>query len=95
LKKEIQYSYNEDKVLNEIKKHIDDTYGQHYINKKKNIQSIDYIMSISDSTDFLKGNIIKYISRFGKKEGFNKDDLFKCAHYLIMLYHFQYLDGEE
>ena len=36
---------------------------------------------------FCIGNIIKYAQRYGKKGGFNRNDLTKVAHYvIIMLY---------
>ena len=30
------------------------------------------------------GNILKYAQRYGKKEGFNRDDLKKVIHYGII-----------
>jgi hypothetical protein len=31
---------------------------------------------------------LKYIMRYGKKDGFNKKDLLKVIHYTVLLWHF-------
>jgi Protein of unknwon function (DUF3310) len=76
------YKYNEDIALQEIKAYIDKTYDQHY--SKSKIQATEYIVDQQQSLDFLTGNVIKYISRLGKKDGFNKNDVLKAIHYCIM-----------
>lgn len=83
-----QYKFNEDKIINEAFEYINSTYDGHYADEKTGIQTMDFIMSNSESCDFLKGNVLKYVARYGKKEGYNKKDIFKAIHYLILLYHF-------
>jgi hypothetical protein len=78
----MKYKYNEDKALREIEEYINKTYGQHY--SKSKIQATEYIVDQQQSLDFLTGNVIKYISRLGKKDGFNKNDVLKAIHYCIM-----------
>ncbi len=52
--------------------------GQHY---RQGIQPIDFIMS--QNLDFLAGNVVKYVTRAGRKEGVPAiDDLRKAQHYL-------------
>tara|TARA_R110000868_G_C10967024_1_gene769218 strand:- start:7040 stop:7747 length:708 start_codon:yes stop_codon:yes gene_type:complete len=79
------YVYSEGKFLDELRTHIDKTNQTHYAGP---VQPTEFIMSHASSLDFLVGNVIKYTFRFGKKNGYNKEDLFKAAHYLSMMAHF-------
>ena len=44
--------------------------------------------SIGTVEHFCQSNIIKYASRFGKKNGSDRSDLLKVIHYAILLYYF-------
>lgn len=77
----INYKYNEDDALKEIKSYIDSTYTQHYSGK---YQATDMIIDAGHGTGFCIGNIMKYAKRYGKKDGFNKKDLLKIIHYAII-----------
>ena len=79
----MNYKYSEDKILNELKTYIDQTYGEHYSRNK--FQSTEFIVDCGHAEGFCIGNIIKYAQRFGKKEGMNKKDLYKIVHYCIIL----------
>jgi hypothetical protein len=35
--------------------------------------------------DLFQGNVLKYAARYGHKDGYNRKDLMKAMHYLIML----------
>jgi hypothetical protein len=35
--------------------------------------------------DFCQANAIKYLCRYGKKNGYNRNDLLKAVHYIILL----------
>jgi hypothetical protein len=83
----IQYKFNESAILDKAKAYIDSTYAGHY-SEKDGIQALDFIMANSESYDFLKGNVLKYTARYGKKEGHNPKDILKAIHYLIILYYF-------
>jgi hypothetical protein len=85
---EPDYKFREDEIIALTMEYIDATYDQHYADEKTGIQTMDFIMSNSESFDFLKGNVLKYVARYGRKEGYNKKDIFKAIHYLILLYHF-------
>lgn len=78
----IDYRYDEYKFLNDCLSHIDSTYGKHYAG---NIQTTEYIMANAKSLDFLVGNVVKYASRYGKKNGANKEDLYKAVHFIAMM----------
>lgn len=77
------YIYDEDKFLTDLKKHVDSTYGAHYA--QGGIQTVEYIMANATTLDYLIGNAIKYLQRYGKKEGFNQIDLLKAVHYIMMM----------
>lgn len=79
------YKFSEGAILDEIKEYIDSTYNGHYAGKT---QVLEWIMENLNGIDFLKGNILKYVVRFGKKEGNNRKDILKAIHYLILLLYF-------
>jgi len=79
----IHYKFNEDKVVEELKKYIDFTYDQHYAQAKT--QTTEIVFENGHGEGFCIGNIIKYAQRFGKKDGKNTEDLFKVIHYAIIL----------
>ncbi len=78
----IEYKFNEGEILKEIQKYVDSTYEQHYATGK--IQSTEFILDTGHGLGFTIGNIIKYAQRYGKKDGFNRKDLFKVIHYAII-----------
>lgn len=75
--------YNEDKILNEILEYIKSTYSEHYA--KKGFQLQDTFKDLGIHKEFTQGSAIKYLYRYGKKEGYNKKDLYKAIHYIVML----------
>ena len=77
--------YNEDKILKEIGDYVKSTYGQHYAQVKEGVQVQDLLRSCGIDKDFCQANAIKYLARFGKKDGRNRKDLLKAAHYIILL----------
>jgi hypothetical protein len=90
---EIEYKYHEDKILEELKEYIDSTYQQHYVvNSDDNIQVGDLIFNSQHGTGFCVGSILKYASRYGKKGGYNKDDLFKIIHYAMFTLYINHRD---
>ena len=76
-----QFKYNEGLILDELFNYIQKTYGSHYGDK---VQAQDLIISSGHAEGFYIGNIIKYASRYGKKNGHNKDDLMKVLHYAVL-----------
>ena len=77
--------YNEDKILKEIGESIEGTYGQHYAQVSKGTQVQDLLRDIGIDKDFCQANAIKYLCRFGKKDGRNRKDLLKAIHYIVLL----------
>ena len=88
------WKYNEDKILKEIREYLGSTYKSHYTSQESKTQTLDLIESIGDAEPFCRSNAIKYLSRFGKKNGKSKMDILKAIHYCILLYHFAGLCNE-
>ena len=82
------FKYNEDDTLSEVMEYIVGTYSEHYGDQKIQIQDVFDQMGISEA--FTRGAAIKYLFRFGKKEGKNPKDLLKCIHYCCLLYHYAF-----
>ena len=81
----IDYRYNEDKTLKELKSYIDTTYNQHYSRDK--FQATEFIIDGGHGEGFCIGNVLKYAQRYGKKDGRNRKDLLKIIHYAIIMLH--------
>ena len=83
--KQIEYKYNEEVLVNELKQYIDKTYGEHY--SKDKFQATEFILDSGHGEGFCIGNIMKYAQRYGKKNGFCRNDLLKVLHYGIIALH--------
>ena len=77
--------YNEDKILKEIGEYIANTYGEHYSTTKEGMQVQDMLRHLDIDKDFCQANAIKYLCRYGKKDGKNRKDLLKAIHYIVLL----------
>jgi len=82
------WKYEEDLTLKEVQDYLSGTYRSHYTSQDSKTQTLDLIESIGDGEAFCRSNAIKYLSRFGKKNGKSKMDILKAIHYCILLYHF-------
>lgn len=82
--------YNEDKILKEVIEYIEKTYTQHYSVDKSGFQVQDMLRHLDIDKDFCQANAIKYLCRYGKKDGKNRKDLLKAIHYIVLL-----LDSED
>jgi|TARA_R110000796_G_scaffold144217_1_gene260904 hypothetical protein len=80
----MDYKFEEDVTLSNLKDYIDSTYDQHYASGK--YQATDMIVDAGFGEGFCIGNIMKYAMRYGKKDNKNKE-LLKIIHYaMIALY---------
>ena len=77
--------YNEDKILKEVIEYIEKTYSEHYSVDKSGFQVQDMLRHLNIDKDFCQANAIKYLCRYGKKNGKNKMDLYKAVHYIVLL----------
>lgn len=93
--KEYIQNIKEDEFLDEISKYIKETYKEHYTSSSNGNQVIEYIQTLDEGNMLIypKGNVIKYVSRFGKKAGFNKKDLFKAVHYICFMNYYANKNG--
>jgi len=78
----MNYKFNEDIVIQQIQRHVDQTYNQHYAGGK--YQATDMIVDAGHGEGFCIGNIMKYAMRYGKKDGKSDKDLLKIIHYAII-----------
>lgn len=78
------YKYNEEQIIEDVKKYIESTYAGHYIGSG-DVQLQDIIISTGHAESFYIGNILKLAARYGKKDGKNAKDIFKIIHYAILL----------
>ena len=82
----MKYRYNEGEILKELTEYINKTYGEHYAADDFQIQ--DVFENIGIAEEFCRGAAIKYLIRFGKKNGKNSKDLLKCMHYIVLMFHY-------
>jgi len=90
----MKYNYNEDVNIELVKNYIDSTYGQHYVGNKE-IQTVDFWESLGSLDTTCRDTAIKYLARYGKKNGRNKKDLLKAIHYIILMMYAQDKDESE
>ena len=77
--------YNEAEILKKISEYIESTYTEHYSTDKAGFQVQDMLRHLNIDKDFCQANAIKYLCRFGKKDGRNRKDLLKAVHYIVLL----------
>lgn len=91
----ISYKYAEDKILADLKAHLDKTYTEHYATEEKGIECFDAWIALGDSTPTFRNTAIKYLWRYGKKNGNNKKDLMKALHYIFMCLYVDHYKDEK
>ena len=79
--------YSEDEIIKDIETYVKNTYGGHYVGKDQ-VQIIDLWESLGNVETTARDTAMKYLMRYGKKDGYNKKDLMKIIHYTILLWHF-------
>jgi len=83
----MKFKYNEDIILKEIESYLKNTYSEHYKTKKEGIECFDAWIALGDSGPTFRNTALKYLWRYGKKNGNNKNDLLKAIHYIVLLMH--------
>ena len=86
--------YNEDKILKEVLDYVKGTYSKHYSTTKEGFQVQDLLRHLKIDKYFSLSNAIKYLCRYGKKEGKNKLDLYKAIHYIVLLINSEEKNGK-
>lgn len=77
------YRFDEDVYFLEAYDYVGKTYLQHYV-ESDGRQALDDVFEAGHGIGFCVGDIIKYAKRFGKKNGYNRDDLLKIMHYTVL-----------
>ena len=77
--------YNEEEIIEEVYRYIKSTYNEHYSTDGKGLQAMDIFRNMNTDKDFCQSDAIKYLIRYGKKQGRNEKDLIKAIHYIILL----------
>jgi hypothetical protein len=81
--------YNEDDFLDDALEYIKGTYTQHYVSgSDKDLQLIDLWAARNSALETSLNTAMKYILRYGKKNGYNKLDLLKAIHYITFVAYF-------
>ena len=78
----MHYKFNEGELIDQLREYIDSTYDGHY--SKNKFQSTEFIIDCGHGEGFALGNVLKYVQRYGKKNGKNRADLLKVLHYAII-----------
>lgn len=86
-----QCKYSEEETLEKIAKYVDNTYSAHYVGKD-NVQIVDLWESLGSVETTARDIVIKYMMRYGKKDGKNEKDLLKAIHYIMMMIHYRSKD---
>ena len=89
----IEYKFDEDRLLSELKDYIDSTYNSHY--SKTKFQATEFIFDAGHGMGFCIGNVLKYAQRYGRKDGYNRKDLQKVLHYAIMALYLHDIENKE
>lgn len=88
------YKYHEGPNIHELHEYINKTYAKdyHYVGTSEdldipNTQSFDvwHARDPYGAEATHANTAIKYLMRYGKKGGYNRDDLLKAMHYILML----------
>jgi hypothetical protein len=73
--------------LNDVNGYIHDTFQEHY-SSDGGIQLVDFFHSNGDGMAYARTSAMRYLARYGKKDGYNKRDLLKAVHCICLLYFF-------
>ncbi len=95
-----KFRFNEDKILAEALTYLESTYAGHYVGdlagrEQNNIQTIDVWQTLGSVDTTCRDTAIKYLMRYGKKEGHNRKDLLKAIHYIVLLWYFTQEESED
>ena len=75
--REIKYKYDEDKIIADFTKYINRTYTEHY-KAEDSVECFDAWIALGTASGTFRDTAMKYLWRYGKKGGNNKDDLMKA-----------------
>lgn len=88
------FKYSEDKIVDDLYDYLKSTYGEHYATEEDSVQCFDAWIAMGDATPTFRNTAIKYLWRYGKKNGNNKKDLMKALHYIVLCLHNDHYRGK-
>ena len=65
------------------------------ITRRTSSKSTEFIIDCGHGEGFALGNVLKYVQRYGNKNGYNRADLMKVLHYALIALHNHDLNNEE
>lgn len=89
------YKFAEGDIIADFKDYIDATYSQHYKTDEESVECFDAWIALGDSTATFRNTALKYLWRYGKKNGNNKADLMKALHYVMMCLYVDHYKGKQ
>jgi hypothetical protein len=81
---ELLGKYGEITALMDVEKYINSTYNGHYTNDENDLQSLDVWKARGSFSNTCIDTSIKYLIRYGKKDGKQESDLIKACHYVLL-----------
>ena len=87
--------YDEEQILADLTEYLRSTYSEHYQSEDIDIECFDAWIAMGDSVPTFRNTAIKYLWRYGKKNGHNKADLLKAIHYIILMLHVDHYKKEK
>jgi len=89
------FKYCEDEILVELKQYLVSTYGEHYVSTDSKLECFDAWIALGESGPTFRNTAMKYLWRYGKKNGKNKKDLMKAMQYVMMLLYVEHYKDEQ
>lgn len=77
--------YDESLYMEKVLDHILKTNTAHY---SGDIQYVEWNFSKRKSVDFFIDSAETYLARYGKKSGYNREDLMKAIHFILIAWYF-------
>jgi len=86
--------YCEEEIINDFKNYVLATYNEHYKTEETKVECFDAWIALDDATPTFRNTALKYLWRYGKKNGSNKADLMKAMHYILMCLYNDHYKGK-
>lgn len=84
IEQDVNWKYCEDEIINDFRNYLRKTYTEHY-KSNDDIECFDAWIALGESGPTFRNTALKYLWRYGNKDGVNKKDLLKAMHYVLML----------
>jgi len=89
----MEFKYKEEEILVDLHQHLKGTYDEHY-QAENGVECFDAWIALGDSGPSFRNTAIKYLWRYGKKNGKDKADLMKAMHYIQMYLYVEHYKDE-